>query len=295
MWITWDVGVDYITATAPPETQEAEAIEDLGLSALGRMQHAGHTLKPRTLFGYVGMECGVVFVGKREDGFMVKVSSAPAHPFAVELAEKMPTVNITRLDLQVTLQSKTDQPRLAREIQRDLEDAHAASKSRRPLNIHYERDERNGDCLWIGKRTSPRFLRIYDKTRDENGKVPPHLWRYEVEFKAKQATQVWRTLVLSHCSLKVITNIVVAGFLIKNVDLSWIEEVEPRRLPSSYEKTTTEKQLNWMERNVSRTSRQLIEGGYKDILSRWLGFTEQKVTKPAAKFLPSDADEETAP
>jgi hypothetical protein len=272
----WDAAVDWVTATAPLETPEAETLEDLALSALGRMQHAGHTLKPRSWEGYAGLECGNVFFGRRDDGVLAKVTSAAAHPFVCELAEKAPRVQISRIDLQVTLQSGTDKPKLAREILTQLEDAHEASGSKRPLNVEYKRRKKKGDCLWIGARTSPRFYRIYDKTRDQDGKIPPNLWRYEVEFKGKQAKQIWRTMTQCHCSLKVIVNIVVAGFLLKGIDLSWIETVEPRKLPSSYSKTTTERQLNWMERDVSRTSKELIAAGWGGLLSKWLGFDDVK-------------------
>ncbi len=294
MWIMWDSAIDWITATAPCGTNEAEKLEDCALSALGRMQHAGHTLQRRSFEGYIGLQCGSVFFGQRDDGCLARVSGAPAHPFASELAEVAARVNVTRLDLQNTIQSETDVPTHARDTLRFLEDEHEKSGSKKPLNVEYKRRQKKGDCLWIGSRTSPRFFRIYDKTREQNGLVPPNLWRYEVEFKAKQAAQVWRTMVQSHCSTKVITEIVVAGFALKGIDLSWIEHAEPRRLPSSYQKTDIERKLRWIQRNVSRTSKELVEAGYGDVLRHWLGFEDAKAQKAVAKFLQSDADEETA-
>ncbi len=268
----WDSAIDWITATARCGEKESEILEDIALSALGRMQQAGHTLQRRSYEGYIGLSCGSVFFGSREDGCCARVSGSPAHPFACELAEQCPSVNVSRIDLQNTIKSDTDVPTHARDVLTMIEAAHKKSGSKRALNFEFKHRKNKGDCLWIGSRTSSRFFRIYDKTREQDGLVPPNLWRYEVEFKGKQAAQIWRTMVQTKCSPKVITDIVVAGFLLKGVDLSWIEQAEPRRLPSSYQKTDIERKLQWIERNVSRTSKELIDAGYEDQLRKWLGF-----------------------
>jgi DNA relaxase NicK len=272
MWIIWDAAVDYVTSTVAKENSESKQFADLGRSLLLKMASDGHTEKSKYLFGYQGWESGNVFAGRRDDGEMVRVSSAAAHPYCVRLTEDVPTARITRLDLQITARGEVDQPTRAEDIYHDLRAKHRAKHGKKPFRAKLDVDEKNGSTLWLGSRTSPRFYRIYDKTREQRGRIEKNLWRYEIEFKGKQAQAIFNTLRLSNCAQKVCIEIVVAGFQSRSVNMDWVDKCDVRKLPSTYSKTTTERKLNWIENNVSRTSKELIQAGYKDMLAHWLGF-----------------------
>jgi DNA relaxase NicK len=276
-WIIWDAAVDYITCSAKRDTHLADLLADIGLTELSYQQNEGQQPEGFSFQGYQGQKVGSCSVGYREDGILLRVSGSAAHKICCQMLETDQRFKPSRIDLQITGHCETEQPKRAREIYRQLEEHHEASGSKKPFNCDLRRRSKKGDCLYIGVRESPRFFRIYDKSKEQGVYVQDGLWRYEVECKGKQSKAVFDTLRLSKASQQVIIELVVAGFQSKHVDMSWVDKCNPNKLPSVYTKTTHERKLLWMRNNVSRTSKELIQAGYEQQLREWLGFDPNDV------------------
>jgi hypothetical protein len=90
----------------------------------------------------------------------------------------------TRIDLQVTIELKDTKQALASLAYQNVP---LSEQNKRAYT--YWTNKRGGQTLYVGKRTSSRYGRLYDKGA-QMGLEPLTLWRYEVEYKKPLATQV---------------------------------------------------------------------------------------------------------
>ena len=181
------VGFDYLRVTSKDEAGAAWIVET-AQALIARHERAGDTRKKGGLQGFAGVACGPVFFGRKEGLFLLQTSG----PLASEVIPTMPLMrlNVTRLDVQVTVELANPCPELAELIAfARLEEYKDANKKMRPaqnLRLGFGK----GDTLYIGSRVSPRFGRVYDKGAESKEAAPGYVWRFEVEFKGIVAPEV---------------------------------------------------------------------------------------------------------
>jgi len=175
-------GVDYITVTA----QRAENIrallyfcEDLEDQEEG----CGGIRKPWRWQGFAGSTVGGLSYGFNGTRALCRASGSTARDSAAQLIECAD--NVARLDVQATVRSGA----LGRDYAKDLyASLLGVGRGRgRPIARTLITSTYTGDTLYLGRRISDSYGRIYNKSAEEKSDEDPPRWRYEVEYKRKPA------------------------------------------------------------------------------------------------------------
>jgi hypothetical protein len=152
------------------------------------------TIEPVLLMGYSGFSYNGVWFVQREhhEGehaghihMMIRVSGSRSHEFTQFLREKKKSLNIagfkcTRLDLQITIEGNLTP---ARGIVNLLRAYDGWGRGIPPKITLIEGDN---NTVYIGSRTSERYVRFYEKENDYDKLV-----RFEIEYKGSQAEQLF--------------------------------------------------------------------------------------------------------
>lgn len=178
-------GVDWITATAN-EGESKNAQWTLAESEFQRALDRGERIRPDSRLGYVGYSVDNFFHGRSENGTMIIASSARADDLFRSVAGV--SDNVSRLDLQVTISTGSEQPHLAKQ-------AYDLLSSRPPCSVRvrnctYIENQPQGETLNVGKRTSDWYGRLYDKASETKCYQPRTVWRWEVEVKRRSAKRI---------------------------------------------------------------------------------------------------------
>jgi DNA relaxase NicK len=265
------VSCDWLTVTAKPQTEadwQLQAVYD----GLGRELLAlGEEEKAMRAMGYTGSRIGSAFIGNRPDSRIVRVSGPYAHKLLEQLIWLKFEGNITRIDLQATWEFDTDRATHARDQATQVEFYQAANKLSNPPRITLIQGFGNGDTLMVGSRSSEKYVRVYDKTREQARSGPPWLWRYEVELKGSMARAVFeylkQTTDLARSVLWVVSTYCDNSGIIR----PWTDE-SSYELPITGRPTTSdEKSLNWLRESVRATVRRLVQHGLAEEVYESLG------------------------
>ena len=131
---------------------------------------------------------------------MIVLSGVQAAVLAPQIATSLfaPLVSCTRIDIQVTVPAmvggrKTGE--LGYELRRRFKEGNGRV-GRNPDVAIWDNESSVGDTIYIGSRSSDRYVRIYDK---HNG--PLQFLRYECEFKRRQADRIWDEFISSESAL----------------------------------------------------------------------------------------------
>jgi hypothetical protein len=181
---TTDIGIDYLTLTSR-DTWRFEEWKLAFCAAASEEQARGHKWVAARLLGYEGELCGHIFLGKRQDGCMARLTSGAAETYGSLFAPD--AVHCTRIDLQVTQELEYPSPEF---LQKAYD--HARQQKlvgiKSPVYTHIKNSD-GGGTLYAGSRASMRFGRIYDKGIEGGLLVPGKLFRWELEIKDILADQ----------------------------------------------------------------------------------------------------------
>jgi hypothetical protein len=175
-------GVDWLTATASKGSSRWD-MQTYSDNQRRRLMDSQETIKNGYRLGFYGWQCEGFFYGTREGCSIVVASGAVAHNVFRAVAGIAD--NISRLDLQVTVATPTELPRLGLQ-------AFAAIKSGAPArrkvkNVTLIDSHPQGETCSIGRRKSDQYGRIYDKATESGEGMPRSVWRYEIELKRHSA------------------------------------------------------------------------------------------------------------
>jgi hypothetical protein len=174
--------VDYLTVTCADRERRKE-LSRLGYELFADARSLGNDPRPFNWLGYEGLHCGGVTTADREDTAMLRLSGplAASHwQAAAELAD-----NVSRVDLAVTARF----PEPVRDVATvGFVSAKAMSAARgRELDLQLIIGNKPGSTLYLGKRTSELFARLYDKEAESRDPRYRNCWRWELEAKGKRA------------------------------------------------------------------------------------------------------------
>jgi hypothetical protein len=181
---TIDIGVDYLTLTTKEPTRYAEWLSVFEAVA-AQEQARGHKWADARILGYTGSLCGHVFVGKRDDGAMARLSSSAAEIYGPLFSPD--ACHCSRIDIQATCELADPRPDF-------LEKAYEHAKiqkvknGRPPVYTHLKTSE-GGSTIYVGSRSSMRYGRIYDKGAESGTLIPGKCFRWELEIKDALADQ----------------------------------------------------------------------------------------------------------
>jgi hypothetical protein len=252
-----NVGLDYLRLTADDENEKASL---LAASEIILLQDAklGYTPRPGGQIGFYGRRGRHCFFGKRNEWAMLQVSGfACRDNFNTLLRQRS---RATRLDIQVTL-------RIPGGIDALMVLCKTSSINARPGNgkkwktKSIDEDGRI-QTIYIGKRASEWFGRIYDKYAESGDEAYKDCVRFEIEIKGQAARDVWTQMKESNrphafCNTVVIEWFARHGITIENHLLQENVPDIPRR-----EKPSEDKKVAWLANMVSGTVAYLCGTGH---------------------------------
>lgn len=270
-----DCGVDWFTVTTRVGLRSRFAAAKAE-RLMKDWEKQGGERKPTNRLGFVGDRIDGLFYGMKGDSLMIIGSGEVARDnaaFFLGLAE-----NVTRLDLAVTL--RDDRP------ERDWTQIalHQVSDDGRVsggfLTTHRIAGTPDGKTLYIGSRSSDRFIRIYDKTAESSGAYPATSWRWEIEYKRPRSGIVATRLVKDGLSSRTVLEHCKATLADLHIALpastigdGWVAHRPPRL-------TTAETRLKYAQRVVAPFLKNLVDSVGEDRVAQALDrslFTRDRV------------------
>lgn len=263
--------IDWITCTWKRDSStSAQHLQDtLGFER--QLFTNGNSQEVSQWQGYYGRKTGSFFIGEREEGYCVRVSGSTAHSAFTSIYR--PDMHVSRLDIAVTVWLRPVQAELGLSALQEARIAKLAGKVKNPSRItHYESDD-GGFTLYIGKRSSRVYARLYNKEVESDDAYYEGAWRYELELHNQTATETATELFYSlFPTEEAICSSVWAYYRAKGVNPVFptfptgFEVVLPRR-----EETTYERSLRWLAQQVAPTVARLTEAGYTSSVLAALG------------------------
>lgn len=263
--------IDWLTCTWKRDSDTSASHLLAALDFERKLYTNGNSQEVTRWQGYSGRKTGSFFVGEREDDYCVRVSGSTAHPAFTSIYR--PDMHVSRLDIAVTVWLTPNQPDLGLTATSDARIAKLAGKVKNPAKItHYDSDD-GGYTLYIGKRASRVYARLYNKEVESGDAYYEGAWRYELELHNATASETATELFYSLFPLEeAICSCVWAYYHQKGVIPVFptfptgLEVVLPRR-----EETTTERTLKWLEAQVRPSVARLMEMGYTSSVLAALG------------------------
>lgn len=185
----YSAGVDWLTATKQ-RTREAESFQELGRKLLCDVESQGNDVRLSKRMGYHGKQSGGVYFGVRADTYLLMLSGSDADEYwshVVPICD-----NISRLDLQVTVELETANPTFVRSNYMRARRGQTGRGRKRAVALIQH--STNGDSLYLGQRISDVYARHYDKGRESKCAPAGKLLRYEVETKREVARSLATSL-----------------------------------------------------------------------------------------------------
>lgn len=249
------LGLDWLTISG--------AISDSSIDFFGKIvdlqdqQSAYDKRRPWRLLGYVGESVGPVKMGFRADNrFLTQVSGELANTLTTSV--RIPDDStITRCDYQVTLQQDFPLSYIPKLYKRMLKN-YTASGGPKP-QLH---QSATGDTLYLCRRDSPIFLRLYDKGGEQGGPRGKIL-RLEVEYKKSKAMPAYDAWQASSERHNLIAGTVKSEFATRGIKLKYPTIDQPTISSESREKLP-DRQLAWLRRCVYPVIKDLSGNGYAD-------------------------------
>jgi hypothetical protein len=175
-------GIDYITATEKHGAFEGR-FERIADSYLQQKRDAGGDVRQASRLGYRGHQTEHFFFGRRPEDDVLIVSGREASPLAKSIIDA--ASNVSRLDLNVTVWTHGEQCNLAVENYRRLCASRRAAHRQGRISLTTSKPD--GDTLYVNKRTTDHFGRLYDKAAEASIAPPGTVWSYEIEVKRRCA------------------------------------------------------------------------------------------------------------
>lgn len=270
----WDAGVDWLTMTWKNGDADYSRCKN-ELENFGQKLNAANFESKFTSWqGYSGWQFGKIFLGERPDGLILRASGSDAKTAAAEIRARNISGKATRCDLQATARDRAAKNDYGCRVRKEVESL--AGKSGRAARRRFAcyKDFGHDSGFTLGSRSSQRFARFYNKTLEQRGRVEKGLWRYELEYKGKQAQYVWNMTKMSANPYWLALSVVKAEFSEYGANMDFIQTGEKYERVSSYTPSSVEKSINWLANDVKNTVVKLRELGYLDAVLDALELTD---------------------
>lgn len=267
------VGVDYLTCTFEGK-KVAKQGANKAFDLLEQEMAAGNLRRPWSMSGFTGWKAGAVQVGCRGDEVLVRLSSHAAHSSWREFG--VLASNCSRIDYQVTTRNDDAPSKRIRRHWRQAKRYRQQGHSSAAVGAYF------GDCqtptIYLGRRVSDRFGRIYDKELES----PEEPWqgcvRYEVEYKNRAANLMLHTL-LDHSS----PNDCIAAncfqmFHDRGIHLTWFLQ-GVGNYSCIRKRDDISGRLEWLHTQVKPTVKLLLDLGLGPELEKALGISVDALGK----------------
>lgn len=270
-------GIDYLRVTSAKGeglgAERATANELLGVK-VAKQSGLKAPLVRTGLLGYKGVGNGTVFAGSSPQGLMTQVSGWASE---VLLRECPADLRASRIDVQVsaTVGDPDEIIAMIAALASMMYDEPTSQWAR--VKRRHVQSFGSGDTLYVGARTSPRFIRIYNKSKEDPENYPEPTVRFEVEYKDELARRAFFDLLRTHRPDRVAYMLVRDEMNKLGVTLPSLNNAPlvntPKKDPTD---TSDEEKLAWLARQVRPSVIGLLHKGVsRDTLERILGLKEE--------------------
>ena len=252
--------VDWLTA-GWDEGDKADRAEAWAFSRAQREKRDGYREAPFRLLGFDGYAVGRIRFGRRSGDALLQLSGQLAEDNLGRIVAE--AHRISRVDLAVTVRLSRADPFLgeatyAQACNHRAEHPAAA----RPWIVQ---DDDGGCTAYIGKRSSDRFLRVYNKEAEakgrEDAKQEAHYqacWRYELECKGVQALPVARAVSFTSDRRAFIQQYLHRFCSRRGIEPAYDPNDHNVLVPGFSRRSDTESRLTWLKRTVNPAIIQLL-------------------------------------
>lgn len=248
--------VDWITATFNKDLGR----KDISLWAdewLNRNIAEGYRVTVWEAYGYSGWTVNGVKYGTREQDDIVTFQS---HQAGILWANTLTLAsNVSRMDLAVTVHYHSDPSQTMMEHWGTLQEMREDLPSNR--NYAIINSMFGGDTLYVGKRTSQYYGRVYNKGLQSGEEVFENSIRYEVECKKPMAYALFLDLQDTPDAASYIGAFVHRWFEDRGVQCPWTPNIAYSAIEMPRKANSDEQSLEWLERQVKPTVQRLISNG----------------------------------
>ncbi len=263
-----DAGVDWLNCSVAREDKATKLLA-VGASLLLREEVQGNYKSGWSWQGYEGFKCGGVSLGQRYDGAFLQLRSDQAQENWRKVHRLEP--NVSRLDLQATLELAPAQPEL---LPTAFTDWHLnPPKGHRTAQPTLINNRKTGDTLYVGSWHSDTLGRFYDKGLESKEAGRGVRMRGEIRYARKTARGIYYQLAEIEEERAEISNH-VSGYFRRNNLPSWAESsgvVESARVRP---KSDALRSLLYIETVVSKMFEKLIMAGYLKQVIEYAGLRE---------------------
>lgn len=260
-----DVGIDYLTSTFSGRKSSREAAIK-AFDLLENEMQSGNIRKPWAMAGYSGWASGAVQVGHNHDRVLVRLSSHAAHDNWRWFGERAD--NISRIDYQVTSRTNDTPTRRLAKHWRQARKFKREHKTNASVGAYFGDD--STPTIYLGRRISNRFGRIYDKERESNDDRWKGCVRYEVEYKNDSGTLMTNSLLRSSGPTNQMGCDVLDFFRNRGVPIKGF--LNGMGNYSSIRNTSdASRRIKWIQSQVAPAARALVEFGMAGELLDALG------------------------
>jgi hypothetical protein len=220
----------------------------------------GYKPIPGGAYGFYGKRTRHALLAEKEDRMMLQVSGTRAQRAVMLCAAGD---NATRLDIQVTL--RVGEENVHSWLQGQADAAECAPPQRgKPRSVKVVTERKKVQTVYVGKRSSDLFLRLYDKLEESKEEQYRGCVRLELEVKGKTAKALWAHMATQGLGTMYLLSMLL--FHAKRVGLSTdgIEITTPA--PALPEKQTTKESvlLGWWSSQVAPSvARYSAQGGWQ--------------------------------
>jgi len=258
--IVYNACLDWVTLVGEDGDGETKPMKE-AVKIMEELVKEHGQWRPFKMQGFNGQTCGPVSAGFRGDTFIIRVSGAHADNIET-LIPSFATCRPTRVDYQVTVQLEKPDKGLASRSFAIMEKSNGLQGPKRFLAFFTS----TSDTLYVGKRTSPVMLRLYDKTPDVNlasgsNHPPGSFWRYEVEYKRQYARTALNTWLAGPNRTDHIRGIVGEEFAKRGAPSFGSVQDYGTGLKAYVAPTTVNSNLKWLKTTVRPVFQRLVESG----------------------------------
>jgi len=228
----------------------------------------GNEVKPWGMAGFDGFKCGSIQVGTRGHETIVRLTGG----YAANTWRRYYALcdNVSRIDLQTTVDvGMKASVQVARHYKQA---ARARKKDGRFPKVWECRDSDGPATLYLGKRVSEKFARVYDKFAEAGAEWPESAVRYELQCNGQTASIVAAKLFKARSELLSITSHVWTYFHDRALCLAW-SSAEVDNICCPRKSSDLERRLSWIQKAVRPSVQLLVNAGRQDEVLKALGLS----------------------
>lgn len=256
--------VDWLTVSAHGEAASDNLI-DLAHGLAGEEKHKGNRERHWHLMGYEGTHVGAVEYGRRDNASgILRLIGNVANEHMLKALSVADTV--TRVDLATTWRAEPPDPLIGNNTYAMAEWFHQRHpRSALPSRVQ---DAAGGQTVYLGRRESEYFLRVYNKGAesiaagdDAGAERYRACWRYELEIKGP-LSQAVATLVADHPTASTyIQDYLYTYCEAHGITTPFLADGPQALLPGFRRRSDTDSRLRHLARNVRPTVEWLRDQG----------------------------------